>query len=261
MNLSELASPLVGIAIDAGQKILEVYHDESRFGEIDYKADDSPLTEADRLANERIVSFLENYWPDIPVLSEEGRDIPYEERKDWARFWLVDPLDGTKEFINRNGEFTVNIALIEGQQVVAGVVHVPVQGVTYFAAKGSGAWKYAEGAPRQQLQAASFSMDQAGLRVVCSRNHLSEATKAYINALNQPEMVNMGSSLKLAKIAEGEADVYPRFGPTMEWDIGAAQIIVEEAGGQVLIHEVGTPLQYNKENLLNPFFMVYGQRK
>lgn len=250
---------LVKIAQAAGQEILKIYHDSAQREVVDHKADDSPLTLADQAAHHKIVAHLAELTPDIPILSEEGKHLPYEERKTWERFWLVDPLDGTKEFIKRNGEFTVNIALVEGQQVVMGVVHVPVLDLTYFAAKEQGAFVIKGQEKAQPIKANRFNMQDSGLRLVCSRSHRGEAVDKYLEQFDQPEIVSMGSSLKLVLVAEGKADIYPRLGPTMEWDTAAAQIVVEEAGGKVLSEETEGPVVYNKENLLNPFFIVFGE--
>jgi len=254
-------SQLVHIAREAGKEILTIYNDPSRFGDIDYKADDSPLTLADQAAHQYIAKALDTLASDIPLLSEEGKHTAYAERKGWQRFWLVDPLDGTKEFIKRNGEFTVNIALIERGRPVIGVVHVPVSDVTYFGSLEGGAFKQVADEPPVQIQVPSISMDQSGLRVVASRSHMSESVQQFVDQLTEPQVVSMGSSLKFMLIAEGKADVYPRLAPTMEWDTGAAQAILEAAGGTVIQHETQDPLAYNKENLLNPWFIAYAKRK
>lgn len=250
---------LTDISRQAGEEILKIYHDESRFSHVDMKADDSPLTLADKASHIAIESSLQEMSPEIPILSEEGRDISYEERSQWGRFWLVDPLDGTKEFIKRNGEFTVNIALVENGEVVMGCVHVPVTNVTYFAAKGEGAFMKVGNEKAQKIEANSFKMSDKGLRLVCSRSHMTPEVEAYVNQFDEPETVSMGSSLKLVLVAEGKADIYPRLGPTMEWDTAAAQIIVEEAGGKVVESESKEVMHYNKENLLNPYFLVFGR--
>ena len=250
---------LTDISRIAGEEILKIYHDESKFDRVDFKADDSPLTLADQASHKVIEARLTEMSPEIPILSEEGRDIPFEERKAWSRFWLVDPLDGTKEFIKRNGEFTVNIALVEGNEVIMGCVHVPVKNITYFAAKGEGAYVKVGDARAEKIEANSFSMEDSGLRLVCSRSHMTPEVEAYVEQFEKPETVSMGSSLKLVLVAEGKADIYPRLGPTMEWDTAAAQIIVEEAGGRVIQAESGELMIYNKENLLNPYFIVFGQ--
>jgi 3'(2'), 5'-bisphosphate nucleotidase len=254
-----LLSAVSDIAQQAGEKILEIYRDESRFERVDFKADDSPLTLADREAHEYIAAKLQETTPEIPILSEEGRNIPFDERKNWKKFWLVDPLDGTKEFIKRNGEFTVNIALVEDGRVSLGVVHVPVKNTTYFAAKGQGAFVIREGEAAHRIQANDFKMDEGGLRLVCSRSHMSKEVEEYLEGFRDPQTVSMGSSLKFMLIAEGRADIYPRLAPTMEWDTGAAQIVVEEAGGRVINHETNQPLRYNKEVLVNPHFIAFGK--
>ncbi|MCL4141135.1 UNVERIFIED_CONTAM: hypothetical protein GTU68_040892 [Idotea baltica] len=257
---TSLLETLVDIAREAGKEILEIYADETTFDRVDFKADDSPLTLADKAAHEIIAERLGKATPDIPILSEEGKKIAYEERSEWAQFWMVDPLDGTKEFIKRNGEFTVNIALVENGAVIMGCVHVPVQNTTYYASKGEGSFIVRGDDAAEKISASTFKMDDKGLRIVCSRSHMSPEVEAYIGQFDAPEAVSMGSSLKLVMIAEGKADIYPRLAPTMEWDTAAAQIIVEEAGGTVINHETGNPVNYNKENLLNPHFIVFAQQ-
>lgn len=217
-----------------------------------------PASLADQAAHNVIVAGLEKATPEIPILSEEGKHLPFEERQNWTRLWVVDPLDGTKEFIKRNGEFTVNIALVENGEVVMGCVYVPVQDLTYFAAKGEGAFVQRGDGEAEKIAVANFTMQDKGLRLVCSRSHMSAEVEAYVKQFEEPELVSMGSSLKLVMVAEGKADIYPRLAPTMEWDTAAAQIVVEEAGGTVINHETGTPVVYNKENLLNPHFIVFG---
>lgn len=256
-----LLEQLIDISKAAGEEILRIYADESLFDRVDFKADDSPLTLADKASHITIEKHLKEITPNVPILSEEGRNIPYEERAEWPSFWMVDPLDGTKEFIKRNGEFTVNIALIEDGRAVMGVVHVPVQGTTYYAAKGEGAFVVREGEAPVRITAAEFDMKASGLRIVCSRSHMSPEVEAYVAQFDNPEAVSMGSSLKLVMVAEGKADIYPRLAPTMEWDTAAAQIVVEEAGGTVINHENGQPVVYNKENLLNPHFIVFAQKQ
>ena len=179
----------------------------------------------------------------------------YEVRKNYERFWLVDPLDGTKEFIKRNGEFTVNIALIEGQEPIFGVVYVPATGETYWGVKGEGSW-HSDGIKTNKLDTTKYSQDQKGVRVVCSRSHINEETQQLMDGLNQPEIVSRGSSLKFLIIAKGDAELYPRIGPTMEWDTAAAHIVLTEAGGTVTEYQSEGPLLYNKENLLNPYFIA-----
>ena len=255
----KLAEEVGTIAQDAGAAILDIYNNATDFG-VEQKADDSPLTLADQASNQVIVDGLEALSFQAPIISEENKQVAYEERKDYNYFWLVDPLDGTKEFIKRNGEFTVNIALVQGNEVVFGVVYVPVSGQLYWAAQGQGAYRK-EGTENIRLQAASFSLQDAGLKVVASRSHLNPETQSFVDQLNAPELVSKGSSLKLLLVAAGEAHLYPRLAPTMEWDTAAAQIVVEEAGGQVIQAASGQKVIYNKENLLNPHFIVSGQQK
>ncbi len=249
----------------AGKAILKIY-EQPALREVVEKEDSSPLTLADRRSHECIVEGLKALEENYPILSEESRQsgsdslFRYENRKDLSRFWLIDPLDGTKEFIKRNGEFTVNIALIENHRPVLGVVYVPVTDEMYFAAKGSGAFLEKDGR-RQKLSAGVFNPSQKGMRVVCSRSHIDDDTLAFIEKLPEAKRVSVGSSLKFLIIARGDAEVYPRLAPTMEWDTAAAQIVLEEAGGSVLQWENGKPLRYNKESLLNPFFIAYGKRE
>jgi 3'(2'), 5'-bisphosphate nucleotidase len=240
------------IARDAGRAILDVY--EGDFS-VEQKEDRSPLTEADSAANEIICAKLAALAPGVPILSEELAKVDHEKRKDWQRFWLVDPLDGTKEFINRNGEFTVNIALVDGNRPVLGVVYVPATGLTYFAAAGRGAFKQKGGQVAQAIQARRFGGGKP--IVVASRSHAGPETETFLRNLGEHDVVSMGSALKFCLVAEGTADVYPRLGPTMEWDTAAAQCVVEAAGGRVTDLQ-RQPLVYNKPSLLNPFFMVIG---
>jgi 3'(2'), 5'-bisphosphate nucleotidase len=246
---------IVEIARQAGGAILEVYATDFS---VETKGDDSPLTKADMASHKIIVSALEALTPEIPVLSEESAEIPYETRKSWNRYWLIDPLDGTKEFIKRNGEFTVNIALIDGDRPVLGVVHVPVSGVSYFGADGDGAFRQEPGEPPQAIQVQS--RHRRPVQVAGSRSHAGEALQKYLEKLGEHEIVSMGSSLKLCLVAEGKADLYPRLGLTSEWDTAAAQAVVEAAGGRVSDTAM-QPLRYNtKESLLNPHFFVFGDK-
>lgn len=249
-NPGDHLEAVCAIAHEAGRRILDVY--EREFA-VEHKEDRSPLTEADRAAHEIIVSRLQALTPDIPVLSEESAKVDYETRAGWKRFWLVDPLDGTKEFINRNGEFTVNIALIEGSRPVLGVVYVPVPALTYFACAGQGAYKQKGGCELQPVRARRF--DGGKPIVVASRSHAGPETEAFLRSLGAHDVISMGSALKLCLVAEGAADVYPRLGPTMEWDTAAAQCVVEAAGGRVTDLR-RQPLVYNKPSLLNPWFLV-----
>lgn len=251
---SVLIKELLSLSREAGAAILRVY---SLGGTISatYKEGGSPLTEADSAAHDIIVAGLERLTPNLPVLSEESRAEPYALRRRWKSFWLVDPLDGTKEFINRNGEFTVNIALIEDGAPVLGIVYAPVLDVAYYGVKGTGAFKTAPGSGPVPIKTAGYG--GGAVKVVASRSHRGEGLEAFLKRIGEAELVSMGSSLKLCLVAEGRAHIYPRLGPTMEWDTGAAQAVVEAAGGSVTDME-GRPLQYNKEDLTNPFFMVTG---
>lgn len=273
---------VIAVAQKAGKAILEIYNSEASKWEVELKSDQSPLTKADRVANQLICHELHRMSPHIPIMSEENAIMPYDIRKGYEYYWCVDPLDGTKEFLKRNGEFTVNIALMFHGQPVLGVVHVPCTGKTYWAVKDKGAWKRhgtGPGAPQERLQAASFGLRDPGLVVVGSSSHPSKATEELIELFNQPELMHFGSSLKLLMVAEGSAHIYPRLVPCCEWDTAAADIIVREAGGVVLqaglcdgegngigedwktVLPKELPLEYNKENLLNPFFVVFGQRR
>jgi len=252
-------SLIVETATNAAKAILEIY--KSSF-EVLLKEDKSPLTEADKQSNQIIETLLKKHFPKIPILSEESKQIPFSERKNWQQFWLVDPLDGTKEFINRNGDFTVNIALIENNKPVLGVVYIPVSHLCYIGILGEGAFKIEQGkTPLRIKKSTSNSFEELKLvRVVGSRSHLSTETIDFVNELKEQGkdvvFVSRGSSLKLCLVAEGEADVYPRFGPTMEWDTAAAQAVVEAAGKRVIDSTTNKPLVYNKENLLNNWFLV-----
>lgn len=295
----EVTTALVFAAIfaskKAGDAILDVYNSDFA---VELKDDKSPLTLADKRSHEIISSRMNNISPDltnrlygskdrrIPILSEEGKNIPYEERKNWEYFWLVDPLDGTKEFVKRNGEFTVNIALMHINRPVLGVIYIPVKDTLYFGAEGLGSYKLEfKKQPHLKLPE-EYSYDNFNdiisaseklntgkdtgetsdkiqhITVIGSRSHMSKETEDYINHLKKkyPEIdiISAGSSLKFCLIAEGTADIYPRFGPTMEWDTAAGQAIIEQAGGKVLKISSDEPLRYNKEDLLNPFFVVKG---
>lgn len=256
ISLNELLEKVKIIAVQAGEIIMEVYN--SADFSISVKSDNSPLTIADKKANDVICASLMNLNPVIPIISEENKEIPYEERKDFHYCWMVDPLDGTKEFIKRNGEFTVNIALIRNGKSIMGVVYAPVLGELYYALEGNGAWKEIN-ENTTSIRVSSFTMEDPGLRVVCSRSHLNDETQAYIDDLLLPEKVTKGSSLKFLVLAQGEAELYPRLAPTMEWDTAAAQIILEEAGGKILEASTSKPLVYNKKNLLNPHFYASGK--
>ncbi|MCJ8503045.1 3'(2'),5'-bisphosphate nucleotidase CysQ [Desulfatitalea alkaliphila] len=275
METADYLVAAIDAAARAGAAILEVYGTD--FG-VDIKADRSPLTRADLAAHAVIRDRLRATA--LPLLSEEGRDIPYDERRGWGRFWMVDPLDGTKEFVKRNGEFTVNIALIDDQRPVLGVIFVPVSGACYFAAEALGAykvervaaisaaldgWVEAPEAALERLLAVAHPLPLVGaakrpFTVAASRSHVTDDLQRHLSALaaDHPDMVRIsaGSSLKFCLVAEGAADKYPRLGPTMEWDTAAGQAIVACAGGRVVTYEEGDPLRYNKPDLHNPWFIV-----
>lgn len=328
---------VVEIAEEAGRAVLAVYRaagdacDSAVAAEVQLKEDNSPLTRADREANALICAALDRLRSEAaapaattmaaeadascelppppllcyPILSEENKIVPYDERRRWTVYWCVDPLDGTREFIKRNGEFTVNIALMQREAAgapahpVLGVLHAPCLGTTYYAARGHGAWKRqaAQQAPAdattwgaagasEPIRAEPCCLDAPGLRIVCSRSHLDERTRAFLHRVREPETISMGSSLKFMLIAEGKAHVYPRFAPTSEWDTAASQIVVEEAGGSVhawlaaaaagggdeeegeeaaatgaggVLGKAGQRLAYGKEDVLNPYFVAYAR--
>ena len=261
----QLLNSVNEIAIAAGREILDVYNSAQAI-EVSTKSDDSPLTDADRRAHLLIVDRLSSLTPDIPLLSEESDAIDYGLRKAWQRYWLIDPLDGTKEFINRNGEFTVNIALIENGQSVAGVVHVPVTGVSYFGGTRIGAWKQDTNQSGSEAKPISSRpmQDHSDVRIVASRRHLGEQLEALVGKIEdhfgKATLLSMGSSLKMCLLAEGSADIYPRMAPTCEWDTAAAHGILCAAGGEIVDLQF-RPLRYNsKPELLNPFFIALADR-
>ncbi len=253
-------STILEILDSASDVILEVYGKDDF--NVETKDDSSPLTEADRRANEVIVAALHAAYPEIPILSEESKEVPYETRRGWKQFWLVDPVDGTKEFIKRNGEFTVNIALVEDGVPVWGGVARPTEGTIFFGGPATGSFRRAsDGSVTKLDQSATphyTALDQ--VTVVASRSHLTQEVTDLVEKLRADgkavEFLSAGSSLKLCLVAEGKADVYPRFGPTMEWDTAAAHAVALGAGRQVNRADTGEPLAYNKENLLNPWFIV-----
>ncbi len=256
-DFQQFLPPVRQIAQDAGDAILKIYNEGFTVSE---KADSTPVTEADIAAHECIVSGLSILTPGIPVLSEEGDIFSYEERRHWSCYWLVDPLDGTRQFVKRNSEFTVNIALILNGEAVLGVIWVPVTQIFYSAAKGCGAFKWrVHENKNQRIQSRPFS--ERCITVAGNRGYKSKAFQKFTANLDRPyQLLIIGSSLKSCLVAEGGADIYARFGPTGEWDTAAAQCIVEEAGGSVTDLQM-QPLRYNtKDSLLNPDFLVFGDR-
>lgn len=252
-------------ALQAGEEILKIYNDpHSDFG-IERKADNSPLTIADRKSNEVIMSHLEK--TPFPIISEENKAIDYSIRKQWKTVWIVDPLDGTKEFIKRNGEFTVNIALTENSIPVLGVIYIPVKQILYFGTTDTKAYKaenIVSSTPLQEIEKRAIMLPlnhtHPGCIVVASRSHMNPETEDFIRQLQEKfspvKLVSIGSSIKICLVAEGCADIYPRFAPTMEWDTAAGHAIIKAAGKELYQQDGKTPLTYNKENLLNPWFIV-----
>ncbi|WP_124980947.1 3'(2'),5'-bisphosphate nucleotidase CysQ [Nonlabens xiamenensis] len=249
----------------AGEAIMEIY--DSNSFEVDHKSDDSPLTQADIASNAKIIAALSP--TEVPIISEEIANLPYAERKDWESCWIVDPLDGTKEFIKRNGEFTVNIALLDKGKLSIGVIYVPVHRQLYFTQpdmkKAYGlVWEDQECTLSNLMEQAEPLVprkDSKILKVIGSKSHMNELTRDYVDGLamqdDRPlDIVAVGSSLKFCEVAAGKAEIYPRFGPTMEWDTAAGQAICEAAGLDVIQADTGVPLQYNKEDLYNPYFIV-----
>jgi len=256
LDLKQLTEEINTIALKAGDVILTVYNsDEMGISE---KSDASPLTIADKKANDVICDGLKALKDQFPIISEENKEIAYEDRKNFEKFWVVDPLDGTKEFIKRNGEFTVNIALVENHSPILGVVYTPCTGELFFGYKGGGAFLKDKDGLRS-IESKAFTLKDKGLKMVCSRSHLNDETQSFVDGFTEPELVAKGSSLKFMILAEGQADIYPRLAPTMEWDTCAAQIILEEAGGAVIDQDTKEPLRYNKEILRNPHFIAYGK--
>ena len=250
---------LLRIAAAAGKEIISVYESTDDI-EVEVKADNSPLTEADKRAHQLIEAELEKLFPSIPILSEESKTVLTERRMGWSRFWIVDPLDGTKEFINRNGEFTVNIALIKNGTPELGIVHVPLTGINYVGKLGAGAWKVGTAGEFKKIAPSKFNKGERNIRAVASRSHRGKLIDKLIETieskLGRVDMVNMGSSLKICLLAEGEADIYPRLAPTSEWDTAAAHAVLKAAGGEIYDTSFEI-LRYNqKETLLNPYFIA-----
>lgn len=261
--MKQLLNIAIKAALEAGKAILEIYHCGAF--DVEMKGDNSPLTRADIASHNKILSFLKK--TNIPVLSEEGKTISYEERKDWKQLWIVDPIDGTKEFIKRNGEFTVNIALIQNQNPILGVIFAPVKGELYFSTKAIGAFKAVVDLDNFIIDSLISNATELPLKrkdvtftIVTSRSHISPETESYVEEMRgkygKINLISKGSSLKLCLIAEGQADCYPRFAPTMEWDTAAGQAICEHAGFEVLDWKTKVAMLYNREELLNNWFLV-----
>ena len=246
---------LIYISKLAGNEILDVY--DGSF-DVTIKDDLSPLTDADRRSNQVITEKLESLYPEIPILSEEGKQIDFSNRKDWNLFWLIDPLDGTKEFVKRNGEFTVNIALIKNGNPIAGVVYAPVNSVCWYGAENFGSYKITGDADPIRINVKDDA--ESPIKIVSSRSHPSPKLQSYLDRFENHEIVGMGSSLKICLVADGSAHIYPRLGPTMEWDSGAGHAVLKFAGGYLTDTTTGNELIYNKEILKNPDFICYGSK-
>lgn len=258
-KIKELTALALEAAFSAGKKILEIY---DRTITVDYKSDGSPLTEADKASHEIIIHALQ--ISGLPVLSEEGIEIPYEQRINWKYFWLVDPLDGTKEFIKRNGEFTVNIALMENHQPRAGIIFQPVKGIAFAGIEGDGLYKFSVNEnivldDSHKLKI-NINTENNKIRVIASRSHKSVETDTFINNLHSSkksiELLNVGSSLKFCLLAEGIADIYPRFAPTMEWDTAAGHALLKSVGKNIYLHPGGSEMTYNNPKLINDWFIA-----
>jgi 3'(2'), 5'-bisphosphate nucleotidase len=259
MDYLQLIDPVKQIAAKAGELILNIYNSNFK-SSIKTKIDNSPVTIADKKANDYITKQLKLLTPDIPIISEEDKQIPFSKRKRFNYYWLVDPLDGTKEFIKKNDEFTVNIALIKSNQPILGVIYLPVKDFIYWGIKHNGSYSIKNN-HCSKLNANIFDTKDIGLKILLSRSHLDDSTIKYLDNFNKPIIHNIGSSLKFLYIAEGTADIYYRFTPTMEWDIAAAKIILEEAGGNIKNIISGKQLLFNKTSLINPGFIATGKTK
>ncbi len=256
-SIEELLQLAIDAALEAGKKILEVY--ETDDFSVDMKSDNSPLTKADKISHQIISQHLSS--SQLPLLSEEGTHIPFEERKGWDYYWLVDPLDGTKEFIKRNGEFTVNIALMKGEVPAAGVVYAPCLKTLYYGAKGYGAHQIKNGSQTALQRTDNTSikglLEKENVTIVASRSHSNAETEAFINRFKKHDLQSMGSSLKFMLLADGVADIYPRLAPTMEWDTAAAHAILNALNRKVYQTDMEHELRYNKQELLNPSFIAF----
>ena len=252
-NLNSLMLSANTIAVEAGKKIMDIYQQD--FDVIE-KADKSPVTEADMAAHHYIIEQLAQI-SDYPILSEESAKLPFEERSSWQTYWLVDPLDGTKQFVQRTDEFCVCIALIHKNEAILGAIHLPVTQDSYYACRGQGAFKQTADGSTESIQSRTFSSPSI---IAVSRSHKGDATSQVLDKIGEHELLISGSAIKACWVAEGKADLYPRLWPTSEWDTGAAQCIVEEAGGQLTTLDL-KPMRYNTKNdLINPYFLVFGDK-
>ncbi len=256
--MKQLLEDLKFIAKKAGEEIMEIYQNENF--DIQIKSDHSPVTKADLAAHDIIVNFLEQHYPAIPCLSEESASIDFKERQKWSQCFIIDPLDGTKEFIERNGEFTVNIALQKDGKPVLGVIYAPTKGILYYAAEGVGAYKQQSSYPSERIKVRKIRKDDElePIKVITSRRNQLESVRDLCQSLGSCEFMSFGSSLKMCMIAEGSADIYPKLAPTSEWDTAAAQIILEQAGGRLVALNFERFLYNQKESLINPPFFAIG---
>lgn len=248
---------IIKILHDAGKVIMQYYIDDNFNAQS--KSDNSPVTSADLDSDKIITSGLRILFPNIPIVSEESGSHDYDDRKNYTKLWLLDPLDGTKEFLNKTGDFSINLALIEDQKPLLGFIYIPLTHEVYVGIKDKGSYCIAPDGKKRNLNVNRFSLSQTGVRIVTSRNHLDHHTQKSINKLANPTIIPAGGALKFLKIASGEADYYPRMISIMEWDTAAGQIIIEEAGGQLIDIETQKPLIYNKPTLKNPYFLASGK--
>lgn len=253
----EIKSAIIDLLKQAGQAIMTYYHDLTF--DVEIKSDNSPVTSADLASDSILTAGLQQLTPLWPVISEEATHYTYDQRKAMEYFWLLDPLDGTKEFLNHTDEFTINLALIHDESPVAGFIFMPVTNELYFAIKGYGSFQVLESNIEIPIQVSNFTLDDSHLRVVSSRNYTDPRTDTYIRHLQSPTIIAKGSALKFVWIAKGAADYYPRMIHIMEWDTAAGQILIEEAGGKLVEASSGKPLKYNKPVMVNPYFIASGK--
>lgn len=248
---------LISMLRESGDMMLHIYAADASW-DLHFKADQSPVTKADTMSDTFISTALAERYPDIPIISEEGANAHFDIRRKYITFWLLDPLDGTKEFIHKTGEFTINLALIHHNQPILGFIYVPVLRMAYVGIRGKGAMKVNQNGHKTPIKASTFSMHDEGIRVLKSRHGIDERTKVFITKLNRPHIKTRGSALKFVAIAEGEADYYPRMLNIMEWDTAAGQILIEEAGGKLVEAATGEPLKYNTPTMRIPYFIAMG---
>lgn len=257
-DLEQLLHKIIAITVQASSVIMDIYNDPNGFA-VERKEDNTPVTRADQLSSNLIEKELNRVFPEALVVSEEGTQWSYDERKRYKYIFLVDPLDGTKEFVKRNGEFCINIALLEDGEPILGVIRTPAKEQVYYAYKGGGAWQLTPEGDKIELKSDAFSWKSDHLRFITSRSHMNEKTSTLIQGFKDPVLLQRGSAIKFAWLARGDADIYPKIGLTMEWDTAAGQVLLEEAGGQVVEFTTKEPLKYNKQKLYNPHFLAFGK--